>query len=284
MIHAGLQASGLTSYLAGNIGGSFLPNLHTIEPDDFIVLELSSAMLWWLDRNGSWSPHVGVLTTVEENHLDWHGSFEEYSRCKRLIFAHQTDQDFALTQDPNATFSGLSVIGQHNQRNAAVAFLAVNAIGVDSKKAREGIQSFTGLPHRLQKVGEYFYNDSKSTTPMATKLAIDAFPDSTKVHLIVGGYDKQIDLTLLANQSERVNAMYAIGETGEKIISLSNYPIQNCESLDCAVNQAMQSMSDGDVLLLSPGCASWDQFENYEHRGERFCELILNEVVRQQGH
>ncbi len=282
MIHTALLASGLTSHLGGNIGGSLLSSIKLIKPDDIIVLELSSAMLWWLDRNGGWSPYVGALTTVEENHIDWHGTYEEYARCKQLIFTHQSENDIALTQDPDATFSGLSVMGKHNERNAALAFLAVNAMGVDSKLARAGLQSFTGLPHRLQQVGEGFYNDSKSTTPTATALAIDSFPDSTKVHVIVGGFDKQVDLSLLAKQSERVKGMYTIGRTGEEIAKLSSLPVLVCDTLECAVNQAKQMMSDDDVLLLSPGCASWDQFENYEERGKRFCELIGSDALLQQ--
>lgn len=282
MIHNAIRASGRNSHLGGNIGGSLLSSLQSIKPDDIIVLELSSAMLWWLDRNGGWSPHIGGLTTVEENHIDWHGTYEEYTRCKQLIFTHQSENDIALTQDPNATFSGLTVIGKHNERNAALAFLAVNAMGVDSTLAREGIQSFAGLPHRLQKVGKGFYNDSKSTTPVSTALAIDSFPDSTKVHVIVGGFDKKVDLSLLAKQSERVGGMYTIGSTGDEIATLSKRPVQVCDTLECAVNQAKQKMSSDDVLLLSPGCASWDQFENYEERGKRFCELIGSDALLQQ--
>lgn len=109
---------------------------------------------------------------------------------------------------------------------------------------------------------------------MATKLAIDSFPDSAKVHVIVGGYDKQIDLSLLAKQSSRVGGMYAIGATGKEIATLAGRNVFVCENLGCAVQTAQQSMKEGDILLLSPGCASWDQFDNYEKRGEQFCELI----------
>ncbi len=274
MIDAALQACGVTSHLGGNIGGSLLQKIDEIQPSDIVILELSSAMLWWLERSGGWSPHVAVLTTVEENHLDWHGTFEEYAQCKQYVFAHQVENDIALTQDADSTFDGLTVLGKHNERNAAVAFLAVNALEADAKQARFGIQKFSGLPHRLECVGEGFYNDSKSTTPSATKLAIDAFPDPSKVHVIVGGYDKNIDLSLLASQASRVRSMYAIGATGLDIERLAQGNVQVCETIDCAVQVALQAMNDEDVLLLSPGCASWDQFENYEKRGERFCELI----------
>jgi UDP-N-acetylmuramoylalanine--D-glutamate ligase len=274
MIHAGLEASGIRTHLGGNIGGSLLQSVDTMNDNDIVVLELSSAMLWWLEKAGGWSPHIAVLTNVQENHIDWHGSFEEYSRCKELIFAYQTEHDIALTQDSDATFSGLQVVGKHNERNAAIAFLAAVAMDADAEQVRHGIQNFRGLPHRLQEIGEGYYNDSKSTTPQATVLAIDAFSDASKVHVIVGGYDKQLDLSLLAKQSGRVGGMYAIGATAQEIASLANSKVQLCTTLDCAVATAQQSMKHGDILLLSPGCASWDQFENYEQRGERFCELI----------
>jgi UDP-N-acetylmuramoylalanine--D-glutamate ligase len=221
------------------------------------------------------------LTTIEENHIDWHASYDDYVRCKKLIFQHQSEQDIALTQDTDATFSGLRVLGKHNERNAAVAFLVALAANADPTLARQGIEEFRGLPHRLQEVGEGYYNDSKSTTPRATELAIDAFPDASKVHVIVGGHDKNIDLALLAKQASRVRCMYAIGATAQEIATLAEAQVHLCETLGDAVAKAKNTMEEGDVLLLSPGCASWDQFENYEKRGEQFCELIGYAALRQ---
>ena len=284
MIHAALLESGITAHLGGNIGGSLLCNIDSITPEDVVVLELSSAMLWWLEKNGGWSPSTAVLTNIEQNHIDWHGSFEHYESCKQFVFAHQTSQDTALTQDLDATFDGLHVLGLHNQRNAAVAFLAAISVGADAKLAREGIKKFDGLPHRLQCVREGCYNDSKSTTPSATKLAIDSFEDASHVHLIVGGYDKQLDLTLIASQSNRVACMYCIGATAVAIAKLATGKVVLCETLEEAVKQAALSMRSGDVLILSPGCASWDQFENYEARGESFCSLVAAMPERQQVH
>jgi UDP-N-acetylmuramoylalanine--D-glutamate ligase len=283
MIHAALVASGFLTHIGGNIGGSMLSIIDTIEETDIVVLELSSAMLWWISRNSNWSPHIAVLTNIEENHIDWHGSFEEYVRCKELLFANQKEGDISITQDSKSTFEGLAVIGEHNERNAAVAFLAANAVGADSSRSRVGIQKFCGLPHRLQLVCKGIYNDSKSTTPIATKLAIDAFPDTSKIHVIVGGYDKKVDLTLLAKQANRVGGMYAIGETANEILAIAGQVIQVCHTLDCAVEKALNSMNSEDVLLLSPGCASWDQFENYEQRGEQFCNLVTAPTP-QRGH
>ena len=282
MVHAALLSAGICSHLGGNIGGSLLNEVSSIAPTDIVVLELSSAMLWWLDRNGGWSPRVSILTTIEPNHIDWHGSFEEYKRCKELLFTHQKVGDTSLTQDTEATFDDLQVLGKHNQRNAAVAFLAAIAVGADAKLARAGIQKFGGLPHRLQFVCDGFFNDSKSTTPSATKLAVDTFTDSKQLHLIVGGYNKEIDLELLAKQSERVACMYAIGATRNAIAKLATGRVLCFETLQEAVCCAKSDMQEGNVLLLSPGCASWDQFDNYEQRGELFCKLVTEVATNQQ--
>lgn len=284
MIYAGLQSACVPCLLGGNIGGSLLTQLSSINSETIVVLELSSAMLWWLEKNGGWSPSVAVLTTIEPNHLDWHGSFDEYKSCKELLFKHQSEDDTSLTQDAEASFEGLLLIGKHNERNAAVAFLAAISAGADAKRVRKGIQEFRGLPHRLQYVCDGFYNDSKSTTPTATKLAVDAFDDADKVHLIVGGYDKKIGLELLAKQSERVACMYAIGATAPALVEQCLGEIIQCASLEEAVIRAMKNMKEGDVLLLSPGCASWDQFANYEARGELFCELVTAAKTNQQVH
>ena len=274
MIHVGLQSAGLPCLLGGNIGGSLLNQLSSMPPETIVVLELSSAMLWWLNKNGSWSPSVAVLTTIEPNHIDWHGSFEAYKSCKELLTVHQVEGDISITQDLEASFEGLLLLGKHNERNAAVAFLAAIAVGADAKYVRKGIQEFRGLPHRLQFVCDGFYNDSKSTTPTATKLAVDAFDDPQKVHLIVGGYDKKVNLDLLARQSERVACMYAIGATASGIVEQSHGEVRKFETLEEAVSDAMQQMKEGEILLLSPGCASWDQFTNYEARGNLFCNLV----------
>ncbi|HIB51054.1 MAG TPA: hypothetical protein EYO40_07245 [Phycisphaerales bacterium] len=284
MLYDGLKNAGITCHLGGNIGGSLLNSLSEINENDVVVLELSSAMLWWLNKNTSWSPSTAVLTNIEPNHVDWHGSFEEYKSCKELLFANQAEGDIAITQDQNASFTGLIVPGKHNQKNAAVAFLAGVAIGADPTLLREGIQRFRGLPHRLQLVCDGYYNDSKSTTPKATELAVDAFADAKKIHLIVGGYDKKIDLTLLAAQASRVACMYAIGETANTIVELASGNIKQFKNLEQAVAEATKNMNSEDVLLLSPGCASWDQFVHFEARGELFCSLVNESKAHQQVH
>jgi UDP-N-acetylmuramoylalanine--D-glutamate ligase len=277
MIYAALQSCDMPTVLGGNIGGSLLQVVDEIDKDTTVVLELSSAMLWWLGDaiEEGWSPHVGVLTNVSPNHLDWHGTIEAYVACKENIFKFQEKGDFEIRSDQiNTAFSSISMIGAHNKWNAASALQAVLAIGADEQLSRDGIVNFCGLPHRLERVGEFTYNDSKSTTPEATALAVDSFEDPSKIHLIVGGYDKQVDLSLISQQAGRVAGLYAIGETASAIIcSVTNGTADNCGTLKSAVETATKNMSEGDILLLSPGCASLDQFDNYEQRGIAFCTL-----------
>lgn len=145
------------------------------------------------------------------------------------------------------------------------------------------LRDFPGLPHRLQFVLEHngvrYYNDSKCTTPEAAELAIRSF-DPGSAHIILGGYDKGSDLKPLAGfASEQCAGIYTIGVTGEVIRTAAEAAsaaaeVVGCGDLDTAVRDAVKRAKPGQVVLLSPACASWDQFDNYERRGERFIELV----------
>ena len=178
----------------------------------------------------------------------------------------------------------LAIPGAHNRTNAALAASAVaTALAardeVVLRRAAGAMADFAGLPHRLQLVleraGVRCYDDSKCTTPAATELAVAAFDDAARVHLVAGGYDKGVDLSPIARLAGRVAGLYAIGTTGPSIAGAAAHDrATKCETLERAVRCAAPRLRPGDVLLLSPGCASWDQFENYESRGREFKRLV----------
>lgn len=290
----------------GNIGGSLLTELSgPLRDARLIVLELSSAMLYWL---AGWSPHVAGVTNFAPNHIDWHGSLDHYRESKRAILAHQRPGDAAIlgpavsdwVSPPGVVrrvlrederVAGLHVPGQHNARNAAMAVALARAAAPELSAAacEEAVRSFPGLPHRLQFVGTRAvgagrvsgYNDSKSTTPDSTLLALDAFrehPGLGRVRLIAGGYDKGSDLAPVAAAARDLARLYTIGVTGPRLADSARAAgarVTESADLDRAVASALADAAAGDVVLLSPACASWDQFTNYEARGQRFVDLFL---------
>jgi UDP-N-acetylmuramoylalanine--D-glutamate ligase len=296
MIHHILKSTGRPTVLGGNIGGSLLNG--AITPDTLVVLELSNAMLYWLGEAApgcTWSPRVAVVTNISPNHIDWHGSFEHYQQSKQRILSHLQPGDTAILGESvshwptppgvkRLTISTpltvpLSVPGPHNQLNAAMATTAACALDptLTREQAEHAVQSYPGLPHRLQLVATRndirYYNDSKSTTPESCLLAVRAFGDQARhIHLIAGGYDKKSDLTPIAALGPQLAGLYTIGTTGPVIAAAAPAAI-TCGTLDAAMHAIHQRAKPGDIVLLSPGCASWDQYENYESRGNHFTQL-----------
>ena len=302
----------LNCLLGGNIGGSLLNHGdETLTEADVVVLELSSFMLHWIhQRLVPFSPAVGILTSLDENHIDWHGSLEHYIECKSMIReskryipptnenaisdsvrARQNDSKSApwwsAAQDDWTVKLRAEIIddvrtalpGHHQKENAATACVALSALpsGQDdpttlARSLAPLIETFKGLDHRLRPLGVssgiLVVDDSKSTTPGATKRAVEAFDDPSKIHLIAGGYDKGADLSTIVSLSTRLGGLYGVGQTGEAISSGEN--ALECHTIENAVNEASKHVEKGDVLLLSPGCASWDQFTDYQARGKAF--------------
>ncbi|MEL6497358.1 MAG: UDP-N-acetylmuramoyl-L-alanine--D-glutamate ligase [Planctomycetota bacterium] len=297
LIHAGLVAAGATAHLGGNIGGSLLDRLGSINTDGNVVVELSSAQLWWLSQPGAMDSarwfDVAVVTNLAENHLDWHGTLDHYAASKHVLTQRLRSRDTAVlgetaadfptaarrvTPAPHDPLPPLKLQGDHNRSNARLGLAACTALGVSPDKAATGIAAFRGLPHRLELVrhhrGIRYVNDSKSTTPNATRLALEAF-NGDPVHLIVGGSDKGTSLEPLAELASATRSLLCIGATGATIATAACAAgADDAGTLETALAMAHDRAAPGDVVLLSPGCASFDQFRNFEHRGERFVELV----------
>jgi UDP-N-acetylmuramoylalanine--D-glutamate ligase len=175
--------------------------------------------------------------------------------------------------------SGIPLKGTHNVENVLAAVCAARLAGAPVDAIRKAIEDFRAVEHRLEYVatinGVEYYNDSKATNVDATAKAVAAF--NSGIHLILGGKDKGSDYTLLAPLlRERVRAVYTIGSAAAKIESQLRgvVSIRTCETLDVAVDAAANAARPGEVVVLAPACSSFDQFENYEHRGRVFKELV----------
>ncbi len=297
------------THVGGNIGRSLLESLPDIKPNHVVVLELSSFQLSYLPLLAQ-SPHVALVTNLYPNHLDRHGSMAEYADAKKNIFRFQCPDDVLIVnrndsevaswtdQAPGRTdtFSAvdepfdLNVPGLHNQANAQAAWSVARQFDVPRTVAAEALSGFVGLPHRLQLVahrdGVRYFNDSKCTTPAGAVVALEAFP-ARNVVIIVGGYDKKVDFgELCAALADRAKAVVTTGQTGEAIadgvesargdagvLSVIREP-----EFAAAVVAARDLAESGDVVLLSPACASFDQFQNYEQRGKTFMRMINSQV------
>lgn len=304
MIHHALLDNGVDAVLGGNLGGSLLEALTDgrVQPSTTLVVEMSSFMLYWVGRTGvRCRPDVAVVTNLNPNHIDWHQTLDHYTKSKQVLLAAQPAGATAVLGvsvshwqicpgvrrvvigEAAPRITGLSIPGQHNETNAAAALAAVCALHPELSEAKvlESVRTFRGLPHRLEYVacprGVRCYNDSKSTTPDATLLAVESFaemPGRDRVHLIVGGADKGSDLSALARLAPSLAGLYTVGVTGPAIDHASEGRSIPCGTIDRAVSLAFERAREGDILLLSPGCASWDQFTNYEARGRRFFEHV----------
>jgi len=301
MIDAVLRADGRTSWLGGNLGGSLLDRLEWIQPGDCAVLELSSFQLWRLGP-GTPMPHVAVVTGFTPNHLDWHADYDEYAAAKRRMLLEQTPDDVAVlnTLDdevaswqplvrgrqaalpPLEDIPELAVPGGHNRINAACAAAAAGAIGCRPDAIRRGLETFGGLPQRLEPcavvAGRRFYNDSSSTTPESTIAALGALEGP--IWLMAGGKDKGFDYgDLAAAVAERAAGAALFGSVRELLRGWvgacgPRLPCTATETMAESLQWCWRRARPGDAIVLSPGCASTDQFDNYEGRGREFVRLV----------
>ncbi len=277
--------------VAGNVGRALSELDGEVEPEQLVVVELSSFQLEDIDR---FRPRIAVLLNLEPDHLDRHGSFKAYRDAKLRIFENQTEADTAVVprdldhelRAQRVEFAAddrlpaePSLRGAHNRENAAAAVAAARAAGAGEEEIVRGLRDFRGVPHRLELVAERggvgYVNDSKATNVAATLRALAAYEDEP-VRLILGGSRKGEDFApLAAALGPNVRAVYVIGETADELARVIPDTIR-AGDLATAVERAATAAQLGEVVLLSPACASYDQFGDFEERGEEFKRLVAN--------
>jgi UDP-N-acetylmuramoylalanine--D-glutamate ligase len=280
--------------VAGNVGRPLTGLDSEISPDAWIVCELSSFQLEDVHR---FRPRVGVLLNLEPDHLDRHGTFAAYRDAKLRMFQNQTAADTAVVpRDVDKVPGGAARVefaaddalpaeplipGVHNRENAAAATAAARAAGIDDDAVAEALRTFPGVEHRLELVGEIdgvrFVNDSKATNTAAARRGIAAYAGQP-VRLILGGSLKGESFDELAEEiPNAVRSIDLIGEATEQLaaaLGRAGRPYRRSGDLATAVGAAAGDAEPGDVVLLSPACASYDQFRNFEERGEAFRRLV----------
>lgn len=306
-----LNQNGLQAVLCGNYGPPVCDKVQC--PADWLVIEVSS---FQLETVHEFQPEIGVLLNLLPNHLDRHGSMDDYAGAKSRMFAKSRSGDLCLVEaswleqvrawsggdgqwlsvgDPGvvgvkdgwvcvrgrrvADIRGTAFDNPMQATAVAALLRAVRACGVDYTLAARSLRSFEPLPHRLQKVSEAdgitFVNDSKATNLAAMSAAVRE--RMGRIRLLAGGMAKENDFSSVKDLlAERVSAIYLIGQSAEVMASVwsEDVPCIRCGTLEKAFECAVSEAEEGDTVLLSPACTSFDQFRNYEERGNRFMELV----------
>ena len=306
-----LARGGVAASACGNIGRAFADALQDAAKTEVYVAELSSFQLQLLDE----SPETAAVLNIRPNHLDIHPSFEDYAHSKWRIARFQGPEGllvvppdlvreapgagrrvtFSLDRPADATLAANQLVlygeplmaaaavrlpGRHNLENALAAALLASAGGAGPGQIREELESFRGVPHRLELVAERdgarFVNDSIATAPdraMAAFAALDG-----PFLWLGGGYDKHLDYKVLSGHLGQVRRAYLFGPVGRLLLEVcraDSVPAQFYPDFAAAVMAAMADARAGDTVLLSPGAASYDAFRDFEERGEAFCALVL---------
>ena len=272
----------LQAPVAGNVGRALTDLDGQVEPGAWVVCELSS---FQLEDVHELACEIAVLLNLEPDHLDRHGSFEAYRDAKLRIFERASTKivprglgldgtEFAA--DDQLPAEPL-IRGVHNRENAAAATAAARAAGIPDSQIAEALRTFPGVPHRLELVRELngvrYVNDSKATNVAAALRALAAYEDEP-AHLILGGSRKGEDFTPLAQAiGPNVRSIHLIGETADELAAAIPGALRDG---DLATALHAIEAEPGDVVLLSPACASYDQFRDFEDRGEEFRRLVQN--------
>ncbi len=319
------RTAGRPVAVAGNVGTPLASLVGALDSDATVVCEASS---FQLEDTNFFSPECAVFINLAPDHLDRHGTLENYLAAKLRIFANQGNDDDAVyngdtpelrgrdlggcarrirfcpaegeSADPDCDVSmrdgvifaddepliradELQLLGSHNVENAMAAAAAALASGLPRDSVAEGLRSFHGVPHRLERVreldGVLYVNDSKATNVASAIAGIRAFDGG--VRLIAGGRPKQESFAPLAEPvRERCAAVYVIGEAAERMkdelspAAGAGVEISQAGTLERAVESARSDAKPGEVVLLSPACASFDAFKDFEARGDRYRELV----------
>jgi UDP-N-acetylmuramoylalanine--D-glutamate ligase len=290
LLGAIFRAAGRDVAVAGNVGTP----LTSVRSADWVVCELSS---FQLEDVHTLACDVAVLLNLEPDHLDRHGTFDAYRAAKLRVFERAqaavvprgfsfdnsyrpvTVVEFEATDELPAE---PRIRGPHNRENAVAATAAARVTGIDDAAIAEALRSFPGVAHRLEVVGERdgvrYVNDSKATNVAAARRALAAYA-AEPVHLILGGSLKGEDFApLAADVGPNVRSLHLIGEAAVQLeAALAGRGASLDGDLDHAVAHAASLASPGDVILLSPACASYDQFANFEERGEAFRRLAAGD-------
>lgn len=298
LIYHLLKESGRDAILAGNIGIPVFDIIENVNNNTIVVFELSAHQLQFIHR----SPHIGILLNVFEEHLDHFGTFNAYRDAKFNIIRMMGDNDWAVVNDEfcydaaklmvhslNYQYYGFDVDwdavplkGDHNHLNVMAALCAIHAYGVSIDEVIPYLYTFRPLEHRQEFVGTFhgvtFYNDSISTIPQAAIAAVRTIHNVT--FLLLGGYDREIDYAplicfLVANPLEHILYTGKAGCRMAEMLQDAGYQgdMKNFKDLYEAFEIIRSKSKNGDVCLLSPAAASYDQYKNFEERGRIFKEL-----------
>ncbi|HEY4506413.1 MAG TPA: Mur ligase family protein [Candidatus Paceibacterota bacterium] len=287
LIHHILLGAGKKSVLVGNIGTAALLKLSDDSLDTWYVYEMSSYQCELLYK----SPHISVITNLHQEHLDHHGTLENYWNAKKKITEFQSEDDFLITPDnldietkankvkvqsPAVKYE-TKLLGDHNQLNIAMAITAVKCVGVSEEEAKEAVKSFEPLEYRLEKVGEFkgitFYDDSLATIPEATLFALSALPDVDT--LILGGQDRGISLTGFpeALSKSQVETFITLPENGPRMVEgITGKSIFHANSMEEAVGLAYANAKK--AVLLSNASPSYNMFKDYKDKSAQYRHWI----------
>lgn len=293
-----LKESGRESFLVGNIGVPVFDVIDKLTQNSIIVFELSAHQLQFIHR----SPHVGILLNVFEEHLDHFGTLDAYKNAKLNIVRKMGEGDWAVTRnelsfdladssahiidyeyyDFGVDWENIPLKGEHNRLNVNAALCACYACGIPVDELIPHLYTFRPLEHRQELVGTFggvtFYNDSISTIPQAAIAAVETIKNVK--FLLLGGYDREIDYSPLVEylMKNKVEHLLFTGNAGKRMMSmLENTGYQGdmttFANLPEAFSIIRKKAKQGDVCLLSPAAASYDQYRNFEERGRIFKEL-----------